>query len=304
VADGQRRVPARRRAALIAAIGGVLAVAGIAYVAVHRSGPPPPPVAVAVAAPVTAASPVPGHDNRKELDELLGKTEPLAPENCRATDPATVTRLSDAARALGEATGHARALALLRDDAGVSSEAWALLARAHLANDTGTAEAVAAEAVAAETAAAEAVRLCPGYAVAQNLSGNALQRLGKAQAAEDAYVRALTAAPQYDAPRFNLGLLQLRQKDATSIATFTELLRRRPDHPNAHLARAQAYAMQGKSDEALADLEEAVQRQPNGAEAWAALGELRERLHSGDFQAAYCRAKQLGHARAAARCKD
>jgi tetratricopeptide (TPR) repeat protein len=300
VADGQRPVPARRRPGVLVALAGVVvaAAAGITYVAVHRSSPRPDPVG----APV-AAAPIAAPDRRKELDELLGKTEPLAPENCRATDPATVTRLSEAARALGEVAGHARALSILRDDAGVSTEAYALLARAHLANDAGTAEAVAAEAVAAESAAAEAVRLCPGYAVALNVSGNALQKLGKAQDAESAYVRALTAAPQYDAPRFNLGLLQLRQKDATSIATFTELLRRRPDHPNAHLARAQAYAMQGRSEEALADLEEAVRRQPNSAEAWAALGELRERLHDGDFQAAYCRAKQLGHAKAAVRCK-
>ena len=44
-------------------------------------------------------------------------------------------------------------------------------------------------------------------------------------------------------------------------------------------------------------------RQPTSAEAWAALGELREHLHKGDAQAAYCRAKQLGHLKAAERCK-
>jgi tetratricopeptide (TPR) repeat protein len=184
-------------------------------------------------------------------------------------------------------------------DTPATTEGWALLARAQLAGDAGTAEATAAEA-----AAAEAVRLCPGYAVAHNLLGNALQKLGKAPAAEDAYVRALSANPAYDAPRFNLGLLQLRQRDATAIATFTELLRRRPDHPNAHLARGQAYASQGRHAEALADLEEAVRRQPDSAEAWAALGELREHLQQGDSQAAYCRAKQLGHVKAAARCKS
>jgi len=103
------------------------------------------------------------------------------------------------------------------------------------------------------------------------------KKLGNVKPAENAYVLALTAAPMYDAPRFNLGLLQLRQNDVTALETFTELLRRRPDYPNAYLARAQAYAMKGDNDAALADLDEAVRRQPTSAEAWASLGELRER---------------------------
>ncbi len=304
-------VPKRLKVRLVLAIAGVLAVVGggITYAVVGRSAGNPgaelhangsagsgssqglsddrrgksiEPEAVAAA----------GVAKRKELDELLEKTEPLAPASCRATDADTVSRLVEAARALGDEQRD-KALTILGDNPGTSSEAWALLSRAQLASDAGKAEA----------SAAEAARLCPSYAVAHNLAGNALQKLGKAQPAEDAYVRALTAAPMYDAPRFNLGLLQLRQKDATAIGTFTELLRRRPDHPNAHLARAQAYTMQGKHAEALADLEEAVQRQPDSADAWAALGELREHLKTGDHNAAYCRAKQLGHAKAAERCK-
>jgi len=278
---GSRRRP---RLALAVALAGVVAAAGagLAYVASQRSP----------GAPAGDAA------KRKELDQLLDRAEPLAPDSCRTIDPAILTRLIDAVRALGEDGGRVKALTILGNNP-ATTEGWALLARAQLAGDAGTAEATAAEA-----AAAEAVRLCPSYAVAHNLLGNALQKLGKAPAAEDAYVRALSANPAYDAPRFNLGLLQLRQRDATAIATFTELLRRRPDHPNAHLARGQAYASQGKHAEALADLEEAVRRQPDSAEAWAALGELREHLQKGDSQAAYCRAKQLGHVKAAERCKQ
>jgi tetratricopeptide (TPR) repeat protein len=229
---------------------------------------------------------------RKELDELLAKAEPLAPEKCRANDLATVTRLLDAARALG-GNQRDKALQILGANPGASSEAWALLSRAQLASN----------AEGAQRAALEATRRCEGYAVAYNLSGNALQKLGNAKAAENAYLLALTAEPMYDAPRFNLGLLQLRQNDATAVATFTELLRRRPVYPNAHLARAQAYALQGNNDAALADLDEAVRQQPKSAEAWATLGELRERMHKRDANAAYCRAKELGHAKAAERCK-
>jgi Tfp pilus assembly protein PilF len=290
VADGARArsKPAARKVRWALAIAGVVAAsgAGVAYVATRPPTAPSQPGSAGSAGP--AADPA----KRQELDDLLGATEPLAPGPCRTTDATILPRLIDAARTLASDGGSAEALAILGDTPGPSTEAWALLSRAQLARNPEK----------AQRSAAEAIRLCPSYAVAHNVSGNALQKLGKAQLAEDAYVRALTAAPMYDAPRFNLGLLQLRQHDATAIATFSELLRRHPDHPNAHLARAQAYVAQSKPEEALADLEEAVRRQPGSAEAWAALGELREHLQRGDAQEAYCRAKQLGHAKAAARC--
>jgi tetratricopeptide (TPR) repeat protein len=274
--------PKRGRLGLVVAIIAVIAVGtGIVY-AVTMPGQP----AVTPDAAATADG-----TKRKELDELLAKTEPLAPDGCRAKDTPTVTRLLDAARALAD-DQRDKALQILGEHPGTSSEAWAMLSRAQLATD----------AEKAQVSASEALRRCPGYAVAYNLSGNALQKLGNVKPAENAYVLALTAAPMYDAPRFNLGLLQLRQNDATAVDTFTELLRRRPDHPNAYLARAQAYALKGDNDAALADLDEAVRRQPSSAEAWAALGELRDRIHKGDANAAYCRAKELGHAKAAERC--
>jgi serine/threonine protein kinase len=288
--------PKRGRIGLAIALVALIAVAtGVVY-AVTASGP-------TSRSPTSGSAQDPaliGSDStltgvaakRKELDELLAKTEPLAPENCRAKDAATVTRLLDAARALGD-DQREKALQILGSSPGASSEAWALLSRAQLATNAGS----------AQRAALEATRLCEGYAVAYNLSGNALQKLGNAKAAENAYLLALTAAPMYDAPRFNLGLLQLRENDATAVATFTELLRRRPEYPNAHLARAQAYVLRGNNDAALADLDEAVRRQPTSAEAWATLGELRERMHKNDANAAYCRAKQLGHTKAAERCK-
>ncbi|MGH9885570.1 MAG: tetratricopeptide repeat protein [bacterium] len=275
--------PKRGRIGLIVAGIAVIGVGtGVAY-SVIASGPE---AKVPDAAPGVEVSP------RKELDDLLAKTEPLAPESCRAKDGPTVTLLLDAARALGD-NQRDKALKMLGEHPVARGEAWVLLSRAQLA----------ADAEKAQQSASEALRLCPGYAVAYNLSGNALQKLGNLKQAENAYVLALTAEPMYDAPRFNLGLLQLRQNDPAAVETFTELLRRRPDHPNAYLARAQAFAMKGDDVAALADLDEAVRRQPTSAEAWASLGELRERAHKGDANAAYCRAKELGHAKAAERCK-
>jgi len=240
--------PKRGRIGLVVAIIAVIAVAsGIIYTVTM----PGQTAASSDAAPVADAN------GRKELDELLAKTEPLAPDSCRAKDAPTVARLLDAARALGD-NQREKALQILGEHPAASGEAWALLSRAQLATD----------AEKAQVSAQEALRLCPGYAVAYNLSGNALQKLGNAKPAESAYVLALTAEPMYDAPRFNLGLLQLRQNDVTAVETFTELLRRRPDYPNAYLARAQAHALKGNNDAALADLDEAVRRQPTSAEAW------------------------------------
>jgi tetratricopeptide (TPR) repeat protein len=132
----------------------------------------PPPDAAPPIAPVP----------KRELDALLEKAgEPLAPESCRATDAATVKRLEEAARALYPKGDSFGALAALADARGDLAEEWALRARAQLAND----------AARALVSAEEAARLCPTYAVAHNLAGNALQKMGKLDQAEEAYERAL-----------------------------------------------------------------------------------------------------------------
>src|SRR5262249_58457287 len=92
---------------------------------------------------------------------------------------------------------------------------------------------------AALATAEQALKLCPELGDAHNVRGNALQKLGRIDEAESAYLRALSVNPAADAPRFNLGLLQLRRKDASAaVTTFTELLRRHPDNAEAYVARA------------------------------------------------------------------
>ena len=168
-----------------------------------------------------------------------------------------------------------------------------LAARRRMANDP----------AGALEAAEKALRACPSAAAAHNIRGNALQATNRLDDARDAYARALQFAPDYAAPRSNLGVIQLRNHDPAAIDTFTEVLRRTPDDPEAHMARAQAYAEAKRYDEAVADLEDALHRKADDGRAWLLLAGLREATKKGDANDAYCRAAMLGISDAAARCK-
>jgi len=149
----------------------------------------------------------------------------------------------------------------------------------------------------------QALQKCPSAAAAHNVRGNALQKLAKLEDAGDAYARALQFAPDYEAPRFNLGVVQLRRKDPSAIATFGEILRRKPDDADAHLSRAQAYVNASSYKEAVADLEAGLSRKPDDGRAWLLLGGLRAKLKHGDANDAYCKAAALGITEATPRCK-
>jgi tetratricopeptide (TPR) repeat protein len=174
-----------------------------------------------------------------------------------------------------------------------SAERAALLARAQLAGSPSDALASAKQAVA----------LCKDYAYAYNLQGNADQKLQKLDDAELAYNHAVEAAPSYAAPRFNLGVLQLRRNDAkAAIDQFSAIINYNPDHPNVFLMRASARLKAGHKEQALDDLEEATRHAPTAA-VWLMLGDTREKQHRGDPQEAYCKAAELGSAEAKALCK-
>ncbi len=162
---------------------------------------------------------------------------------------------------------------------------------------------IATDAAGALEAADQALQKCPSAAAAHNIRGNALQATGKLDAAGDAYARALQFASDYEAPRFNLGVIQLRRRDPAAIATFSEVLRRKPDDPDAYKSRAQAYANAGRYDEAAADLEQALRRKADDGRAWLLLAVVREQARKGDANEAYCQAAALGIGDAAARCK-
>ena len=175
------------------------------------------------------------------------------------------------------------------------AERWMGEARATLASDP----------AAAGRAGAQAVALCPASAVAHNLLGNALQRTQRLDGAEQEYEAALRLAPAFLAPRFNLGLTRLRRDDAAgALAAFQAVGRADPDYPNLPLVRADAHRRLGDAAAARGDLQDQVTRHPQSAEGWLQLGRARAAAHDArGARDAFCRAKALGDATAAALCR-
>jgi serine/threonine protein kinase/tetratricopeptide (TPR) repeat protein len=241
---------------------------------------------------------------RQRLDRLLAATEdPAAPEACRARRPEAVRLLARAAQLLEDGSPDSRrpqdfeALETLESQAAaLEAEYWALKARASLYAGSPPEQ--------IRQAADAAAQMCPGYALAHKLVGNALQRAGASREAKAAYERALAAEPSYLAPRANLGILALKEKDLSAAqAAFDEVLARKPGDFAVLLARSQARYLAGQSDRAIADLEAAAQARPDSPDAPLRLGRLWDELGRRDeARQAYCRARELGSAEAASSC--
>jgi Tfp pilus assembly protein PilF len=149
----------------------------------------------------------------------------------------------------------------------------------------------------------QALERCPSWAAAHNVRGNVLQRLDQLKEAVAAYREALRLVPDYDAPRFNLGVVQLRRKDPAAIDTFSELIALKPSYPDVYASRAQAYLFAKRYKEGLADLEQAVQQDASSRTVWLMLAQVRERLKDARANEAYCKALDLGEESAEDHCK-
>jgi serine/threonine-protein kinase len=163
---------------------------------------------------------------------------------------------------------------------------------------------LATDAAAAGAAAARAVAACPSSAVARYLEGSALQKQKQLGPAEAAYREAVRLAPDFTAPRFNLALVALGHgATAEALEALDALASTHPELPNLFLVRAEAHRRGGDAPAALADLEEQVKRQPDGADGWYQLGRARAARKRPGATDAFCRAKALGHAEAAPLCE-
>jgi cytochrome c-type biogenesis protein CcmH/NrfG len=242
---------------------------------------------------------------RARLDAVIAaEGDPPAPTECRAADGPLVDRLARAATWLHDnSIGSPRpqdhdALALLSNlkEGDASAEYWALLSRARLVVEPTTDGALAA--------AKTAVQRCPRMAFGHNAVGGAEMRAHHDAAATAAFKEALALAPDYLAPRFNLGLIALRAEDTKgAIAAFDAVLAKDPLHPRAHLVRGQARLNAADYPGALDDLEAATLRHPANGDAWMLLGQAR--LATGAKKTAmeaFCKARSLGNAAAAKIC--
>jgi tetratricopeptide (TPR) repeat protein len=164
-------------------------------------------------------------------------------------------------------------------------------------------EALSRDPAEASRLATQAVEKCPSWAAALNIQGNALQAAERLDEASDAYTRALHEAPNYDAARFNLGVVQLRRKSPDAIQTFTQLIAQKPSYPDVYKSRAQAYLFAKQYAEGLADLEKALEEDPSDGTVWLMVGQLRTQLKQKGAEDAYCEAAARNVASAREHCK-
>jgi tetratricopeptide (TPR) repeat protein len=178
-------------------------------------------------------------------------------------------------------------------EAGTAAALLVLSARAALPGDP----------LAASRLATQAVDKCPSWAAALNIQGNALQAGEQLDEASEAYMRALQEAPNYDAARFNLGVVQLRRKSPDAIQTFTQLIAQKPSYPDVYKSRAQAYLFAKQYAEGLADLEKALEEEPSDGTVWLMVGQLRTQLKQKGAEDAYCEAASRNVVSAREHCK-
>lgn len=245
---------------------------------------------------------------RQQLDATTrAAQEPLPPADCRAEDESLLELLAPAAASLeGGSPGSDRTqdratlkrLTAAEGEASMAGEYWLLLAKARLF--TG------ADNVEVRRAAENALARCDGLAAAKNILGTTYLKEGETAAARAAYEGATTLAPDYSAPRFNLALLDLQSgRVDQALETFDAFLTVQPDNVGARSARARARLSKGDAAGAREDLEVVLRANPEDAEAHLLHGLAASKLGDDDAaQTAYCRAKALGHPKAAGLCAE
>jgi tetratricopeptide (TPR) repeat protein len=130
-----------------------------------------------------------------------------------------------------------------------------------------------------------------GYAT----HGQALAKSGNNEEALAEFERALALDPYNVRALYGRGLIRQAEKDhQQAIEDFTAANGLLPQKAEPLLARANSYFALDKAKEAMADLDEAVQADPNSALAWSSRGAAYERLgDKAKASASYSRALAL-----------
>jgi tetratricopeptide (TPR) repeat protein len=114
---------------------------------------------------------------------------------------------------------------------------------------------------------------------ALSVQGQALAQAGKTAEALAAYNNALNLNPHNALAFYHRGLLYQSEKQyELAVADFTSANGLTPQQPDPLLGRALCRLATGKTREAAADLDEAVQVAPQNAQAWTTRGAAYERI--------------------------
>jgi tetratricopeptide (TPR) repeat protein len=132
----------------------------------------------------------------------------------------------------------------------------------------------------------EAVRLRPKSAETHNALGEAYNTFGQTKSARPEFERAVELDARHAQAHVNLAAILLSEEDADSALPHLDeairLLGPKPDAGYPHYLRAKVYSERRDFSKAAADLEQAVARKPDFAEAWSDLGEARKNLSDED----------------------
>ncbi len=129
-----------------------------------------------------------------------------------------------------------------------------------------------------------ALAIDPTYAPAEANLGVALKKLEGCATAERHFEAAIHLNPNYAAPRFNLGLCRSEDRDyAGAAADFESAVQIQPVYPDARLQLSLALAkIPGRTPDAIRELEEALQLEPEDAKLHAELGLLLASIGRGE----------------------
>jgi tetratricopeptide (TPR) repeat protein len=141
----------------------------------------------------------------------------------------------------------------------------------------------------------QAIKLSPNSAKARNQLGVILSRFLDTDAARKAFEDALSLEPDFAEAHVNLSLVLAQAGDLTSAHEHLDraiaLYGASPPAAKAHFLRAKVWSAQGNNENAISDLEKAIQLSSDYVDAWFDLSQLQ---HSrGDLNGALASAKKV-----------
>ncbi|MGD9538129.1 MAG: tetratricopeptide repeat protein [Alphaproteobacteria bacterium] len=126
---------------------------------------------------------------------------------------------------------------------------------------------------------ASAVALAPGYADALNNRGNLLQSLGRCAEAVESYDAAIAASPEFPQLFYNrANALQNLEKHDEAIASYGRAVALKPDYALAFNNRGLSLQALGRHEAALADYDRAIALAPANPQPYLNRGNLLQTL--------------------------